>query len=183
MILDVRRDKASVKDVREKNAMRAVRSLVVQLLAFVVFAAPSVVLADGRVALVVGNSTYTPHRAAVEPGQRRGRRVCCATAARLRGDDGRLHPGLLMPTPRPAAVRLRFASAHLHPIWGADPVERLASERGNHPVGPSPSSEDGGWEGPSPADAGGMGRRTRSSPRSGKPAAWRRGPACTQPRR
>ena len=38
--------------------MRAVRSLVVAVLAFVVFAAPSVVLADGRVALVVGNSTY-----------------------------------------------------------------------------------------------------------------------------
>ena len=47
-----------VKDVREKNAMRAVRSLVVAVLAFVVFAAPTVVLADGRVALVVGNSTY-----------------------------------------------------------------------------------------------------------------------------
>ena len=47
-----------VKDVREKNAMRAVRSLVVAVLAFVVFAVPSVVLADGRVALVVGNSTY-----------------------------------------------------------------------------------------------------------------------------
>ena len=47
-----------VKDVHEKNAMRAVRSLVVAVLACVVFAAPSVVLADGRVALVVGNSTY-----------------------------------------------------------------------------------------------------------------------------
>ena len=38
--------------------MRAVRSLVVAVLAFVVFAVPAVVLADGRVALVVGNSTY-----------------------------------------------------------------------------------------------------------------------------
>ena len=47
-----------VKDVREKNAMRAVRSLGVAVLAFVVFAAPTVVLADGRVALVLGNSTY-----------------------------------------------------------------------------------------------------------------------------
>ena len=35
-----------------------VRSLVVAALAFVVFAVPAVVLADGRVALVVGNSTY-----------------------------------------------------------------------------------------------------------------------------
>ena len=49
-----------VKDVREKNAIRAVRSPVVAVLAFVVFAAPSVVLADGRVAPVVGNSTSTP---------------------------------------------------------------------------------------------------------------------------
>ena len=47
-----------VKDLQEKNAMRSVRSLVVAVLAFVVFAAPAVVLADGRVALVVGNSTY-----------------------------------------------------------------------------------------------------------------------------
>ena len=38
--------------------MRAVRLLVVSALAFVVLAAPAVVLVDGRVALVVGNSTY-----------------------------------------------------------------------------------------------------------------------------
>ena len=36
--------------------MRAVRSLVVAILAFVVLAAPAVVLADGRVALVVGTA-------------------------------------------------------------------------------------------------------------------------------
>ena len=39
--------------------MRSVRSLVVAVLASVVLAVPVVVLADGRVALVVGNSTYT----------------------------------------------------------------------------------------------------------------------------
>ena len=38
--------------------MRALRSFVVTVVAFVVLAAPVVVLADGRVALVVGNSTY-----------------------------------------------------------------------------------------------------------------------------
>ena len=38
--------------------MQAVRSLFVAILAFVVLAAPAVALADGRVALVVGNSTY-----------------------------------------------------------------------------------------------------------------------------
>ena len=38
--------------------MRSVRSLVVAVLAFIVLAALAVVLADGRVALVVGNSTY-----------------------------------------------------------------------------------------------------------------------------
>ena len=54
----MRAGRMRVKGVREKNAMRAVRSLVVAVLAFVVFAAPTVVLADGRVALVVGNSTY-----------------------------------------------------------------------------------------------------------------------------
>ena len=37
---------------------KAVRSVVVAVLAFVVITMPSVVLADGRVALVVGNSTY-----------------------------------------------------------------------------------------------------------------------------
>ena len=40
------------------NPMRVLRSFVVTVVAFVVLAAPSVVLADGRVALVVGNSTY-----------------------------------------------------------------------------------------------------------------------------
>ena len=40
-----------------------------------------------------------------------------------------------------------------------------------------------GREGLLPADAGGMGRRTRSSPRSGKPVTWRRGPVCSQPKR
>ena len=54
----VRSGRMRVKDVREKNAMRAVRSFVAAALAFVVLAVPTVVLADGRVALVVGNSTY-----------------------------------------------------------------------------------------------------------------------------
>ena len=40
------------------SAMRAVRPLVVAALTLVVFAVPAVVLADCRVALVVGNSTY-----------------------------------------------------------------------------------------------------------------------------
>ena len=40
------------------NPMQVLRSLVVAALTFVVLAIPSVVLADGRVALVVGNSTY-----------------------------------------------------------------------------------------------------------------------------
>ena len=39
--------------VKELHGMRSVRSLVVAVLAV-----PTVVLADGRVALVVGNSTY-----------------------------------------------------------------------------------------------------------------------------
>ena len=39
--------------------MRSVRSLVVAVLASVVLVAPAVVFADGRVALVVGNGTYT----------------------------------------------------------------------------------------------------------------------------
>ena len=38
--------------------MPAVRSLVVAILAFVAVTVPAVVLADGRMALVVGNSTY-----------------------------------------------------------------------------------------------------------------------------
>ena len=38
--------------------MRALRSFAVAVVAFVVLATPVVVLADGRVALVVGNSTY-----------------------------------------------------------------------------------------------------------------------------
>lgn len=41
--------------------MRAVRSLVVAVVVFLVLALPTVVLPDGRVALVVGNSTYHGH--------------------------------------------------------------------------------------------------------------------------
>jgi len=45
---------------------------------------------------------------------------------------------------------------------GADPVERFDGERGNHPGGPLPGQQPAGRrEGPSPADAAGMGRRTR----------------------
>ena len=40
------------------TGMKAERSLVAAVLALVVLAMPAVVLADGRVALVVGNSTY-----------------------------------------------------------------------------------------------------------------------------
>ena len=40
------------------SAMQAVRPLVAAVLASVVLAPPTVVLADGRVALVVGNSSY-----------------------------------------------------------------------------------------------------------------------------
>ena len=45
--------------VKKTSGMRVVWSLVVAILALVVLAAPAVALADGRVALVVGNSTYT----------------------------------------------------------------------------------------------------------------------------
>ena len=44
--------------VQEVTVRKAVRSAVVTVLAFVVVAMPSVARADGRVALVVGNSTY-----------------------------------------------------------------------------------------------------------------------------
>ena len=49
------------------------RSLVAPLLGLVVFASASVVLADGRVALVVGNSTYTHIGRLPKPGERRVR--------------------------------------------------------------------------------------------------------------
>ena len=79
------------KDVREKNAMRAVRSLVVAVLAFVVFAVPSVILADGRVALVVGNSTYA-HIAARRRRSRDGAPVLARP--RLGVSRSRLQPRL-----------------------------------------------------------------------------------------
>ena len=66
--------------------MRAVRSLVA-VLVFVVFAAPSVVLADGRVGAGGRQQHLRPHRAAAERGQRHGRHLSGAAAARLRGDD------------------------------------------------------------------------------------------------
>ena len=44
--------------VKEFDAVRSMKSTLVAVLPFVVLAVPTVVLADGRVALVVGNSTY-----------------------------------------------------------------------------------------------------------------------------
>ena len=44
--------------MKEMHGMRAVRSFVVAVVATVVLGLPAEVLADGRVALVVGNSTY-----------------------------------------------------------------------------------------------------------------------------
>ena len=52
--------------------VRVVRSLVVAVLAVVLLAVPSVVLADGRVALVVGNSTCALCTALIWA-------ACCAT--------------------------------------------------------------------------------------------------------
>ena len=49
---------ARTSEVKELHGMRSVRSFVVAVLAVVVLAVPAVVLADGRVSLVVGNSTY-----------------------------------------------------------------------------------------------------------------------------
>ena len=65
------------------HRMRSVRSLVVAVLASVVLAVPAVVLADGRVALVVGNSTYTHIGRLPKPGQRRPGHVGGTAAARL----------------------------------------------------------------------------------------------------
>ena len=62
--------------------MRAVRPLVVAVLMLVVLATPAVVLADGRVALVVGNSTYAHIGRLPNPDQRRRGHVGGATAAR-----------------------------------------------------------------------------------------------------
>ena len=53
--------------LNDMNAIRGVKSLVAPVLAFVLLALPSVVLADGRVALVVGNSTYAHIRRLPNP--------------------------------------------------------------------------------------------------------------------
>jgi hypothetical protein len=47
-------------------------------------------------------------------------------------------------------------------------------------VPPPVSCQLPGGEGASHADVTRTGRRTRSSPRPGKPVTWRRGPACPQ---
>ncbi len=54
------------------------------------------------------------------------------------------------------------------------------SERGNPAGGPTSAGQPARhrWEGSSPTDISGSGRRARSSPRSGKPATWRRGSVC-----
>ena len=83
------------------------------------------------------------------------------------------------PRGRPAAYPWRCRRG----IAGRLPRQTVGSERGNHLAGPLTSQGLPGWrEGPSSADAGGVGRRTRSSRGSGKPITGRRGPACSQHR-
>ena len=65
--------------------------------------------------------------------------------------------------------------------WAPTPSNGSGVNVGTIPAVPSPAgSQVGRREGPSSADAAGMGRRARSSPRPGKPATWRRGPAGSQ---
>ena len=66
---------------------KAVRAAVVAVLAFVVIAMPSVTRADGRVALVVGNSTYAHIGRLPNPDNDAREHVGGTAAARLRGDD------------------------------------------------------------------------------------------------
>ena len=72
--------------VKEIHVMRAVKSTIV-VLAFVVLAVPTVVLADGRVALVLGNSTYA-HIGRLPNTQNDAADISAALPpARVRGDD------------------------------------------------------------------------------------------------
>jgi hypothetical protein len=64
---------------------------------------------------------------------------------------------------------------------GADPDQPRHSERGNRPGPALTRVRPGrGRAGPPSADGAGTGRRARSSPGPGKPAAWRRSPASPQ---
>ena len=74
-------------EVKELHGIRSARSLVVAILAFIVLAAPSVVLADGRVALVVGNSTYAHIGRLPNPENDAADMSAVPAAARVRGDD------------------------------------------------------------------------------------------------
>ena len=69
------------------SAMRTVRPFVVAALALVVLAVPAVVLADGRVALVVGNSTYAHIGRLPNPDNDARDMSAALRRARVRGDD------------------------------------------------------------------------------------------------
>ena len=63
--------------------------------------------------------------------------------------------------------------------WAPTPSNGSRVNVGTISVVPDSSRSQCGraGEGASSADATGVGRRTRSSPRPGKPVTWRRGPA------
>jgi len=63
---------------------------------------------------------------------------------------------------------------------GRRPCLPVDGERGKRPGGARRTRCVGSWAGAPSAVAAGAWRRTRSSPRSGKPTAWRRGPVSTQ---
>ena len=60
--------------------------------------------------------------------------------------------------------------------WTPTPLKGSRVNVGTTSVGPCQQ----GGEDLSPVDAGGVGRRTRSSPGTGKPCTWRRGPVCSR---
>jgi len=105
--------------------------------------------------------------------------VSSACPLHVGNSDVGLDPSIRRPRGKPAAYPWRSCRG----IVGHRPHRSVNGERGNHPGAPLHVPDLGGWgESPLSADGVRMGRSPRSSPRSGKPATWRRRAAVPQSR-
>lgn len=99
------------------------------------------------------------------------------TASVVRGTPGLVRVAGREATVKACGVVVAMMQGH---NWVPIPSNGPGMNVGTVPVLPVAcrSQRQTTWLNAWPVDRAGTGRRTRSSPRSGKPTTWRRGPAC-----
>ncbi len=102
----------------------------------------------------------------------------CGPDSSARPFVGDSETGLRPPVGRPRGTPAAYPWRGCRSTVGHRPRQTVHGERGNHLRAPKPAGQpDRRREGPPSTDGVDVGRGPRSSPRTGKPATWRRGTA------